>query len=156
MSAEITGFDKHLLKRFAVILQTISSGYEINTYNFANYTKETASMYVQLYEWYYMPITVHKILIHGSHVIEYSIVPIGQLSEEVQESRHKEVRKFRELNTRKISREKTNEDLLHSLLISSDPLISSLRQINSKKKKLALFDEVKELLLHAMESDDEN
>lgn len=144
-SAEITGFDIHLLKRFAVILQVISSGKEIDVEKFACYTRETARSYVKLYEWYYMPATVHKILIHGADVIDYAIVPIGQLSEEVQESRHKEVRRFRELNTRKSSRIKTNEDLLHSLLISSDPVVSSFRKIEPSKK-LEMFVEAKELL----------
>lgn len=144
-SARITGFNVNLLKRFSVILQTLSSGKEINVEKFAGYTKETARMYVKLYDWYYMPVTVHKILIHGADVIDHAIVPIGQMSEEVQESRHKEVRRFREFYTRKISRVKTNEDLLHSLLISSDPVITSFRKIE-QSKKLELFDEAKELL----------
>lgn len=92
-----------------------------------------------------MPVSVHKILIHGSDIIDYAVVPIGQLSEEVQEARHKEVRHYREFSSRKMSREKTNEDLLHSLLISSDPLISSFRQTISNKK-LDLFDDAKKLL----------
>lgn len=79
-----------------MILQVISSRRPVNVENFAKYTRETAKMYVNLYSWYYMPVTVHKILIHGADVIEHLMVPIGQLSEEVQESRHKEVRKYRE------------------------------------------------------------
>lgn len=158
VSAEITGFDINLLKRFAVILQVISSGKEIDVEKFACYTRETAVLYVELYEWYYMPVTVHKILIHGADVINCAIVPIGQLSEEVQESRHKEVRRFRELNTRKSSRIKTNEDLLHSLLISSDPVVSSFRKIEPSKK-LEMFVEAKELLCDSdselQSSDDE-
>lgn len=148
LSAEITGFNVVLLKRFAVILQAISSRRVINVENFANYVDETARLYVDLYPWYYMPVTVHKILLHGSDVIQRVMVPIGQLSEEVLESRHKEVRKFRLHNTRKISRLKTNEDLLHCLLISSDPLVSTYRQIPSSKKK-ELFDETNQLLLES-------
>lgn len=156
LSAEITGFDVGLLKRFYVILQLISSIKSIDVDKFEKYTRETAQIYVNLCEWYYMPATVHKILIHGSDVIKHVVVPIGQLSEEVQESRHKEVRKYRENNTRKMSRLKTNEDLLHSLLISSDPLISSYRQTSSSKK-LELLKEAKEMLSvsSGFESDDE-
>ncbi len=72
----------------------------------------------------FCPATVHKILVHGSDVVDFAVVPIGQLSEEVLECRHKEVRRFRLQNTRKISRTKTNEDLLHALLISSDPVVT--------------------------------
>lgn len=145
-----------LLKRFAVILQTISCGRQINVNEFRQYTQETARIYVKLYNWYYMPASMHKILIHGSDIIDYAVVPIGQLSEEVQEARHKEVRQYREFNSRKMSREKTNEDLLHSLLISSDPLISSFRQTVSNKK-LDLFEDAKKLLCEdCLQSDEES
>lgn len=145
-SAKITGFNAELLKRFAVILQALASGRKINVTRFACYTKETARLYVKLYPWYYMPATVHKILIHGSDVIDFAVVPIGQLSEEVLECRHKEVRRFRSQNTRKISRIKTNEDLLHALLISSDPVVSSHRKIENSKKN-DLFEEADSLLI---------
>lgn len=145
-SAEITGFNVQLLKRFAVILQAMASGKEIDVERFRRYSKETARLYVELYPWYYMPATVHKILIHGSDVIDFAVVPIGQLSEEVLECRHKEIRRYREQNTRKVSRIKTNEDLLHALLISSDPVISSYRQIENSKKK-EMFAETNSLLI---------
>lgn len=145
-SAKITGFNAELLKRFAVILQALASGRKINVRQFASYTEETASLYVKLYPWYYMPATVHKI--HGADVIDFAVVPIGQLSEEVLECRHKEVRRFRSQNTRKISRTKTNEDLLHVLLISSDPVVSLYRQIENSKKK-DLFEEAESLLTNA-------
>lgn len=82
-SAKITGFNVQLLKRFSVILQALASGKEINVERSKSYTNETARLYVELYPWYYMPATVHKILIHGSDVIEFTAVPIGQFSEEV-------------------------------------------------------------------------
>lgn len=145
LSAEITGFDANLLKRFAVILQTISCGKDINVERFAIYARTTAEMYVKLYPWYCMPVTVHKILVHGSEVIDYAIVPIGQLSEEVQEARHKEVRRYREHHTRKMSRLKTVEDLFHSLLVSSDPLIKTMRKTFPSKES-NMFREANELL----------
>jgi len=46
----------------------------------------TAQLYVELYDWYRMPPSVHKVLIHGALVIKYSLLPIGFLSEEAQES----------------------------------------------------------------------
>lgn len=155
LTAKLTGFDVRLLKRFAVILQTMASGKQINVAAFALYARETAALYVQVYPWYYMPVTVHKILIHGSDVILHAAVPIGQLSEDTQESRHKEVRRYREYNTRKTSRIKTNEDLMHSLLISSDPVITANRKI-ANSKKLDLFPESIALLTNSdSESDEE-
>ncbi|KAF2887785.1 hypothetical protein ILUMI_18388 [Ignelater luminosus] len=47
---------------------------------------------------------MHQILIHGAPVTKESILPIGELSEEVQEAKNKDLRKFRRDKTRKISR----------------------------------------------------
>lgn len=82
-----------------------------------------------------MPATVHKILVHSTEVIKAALLPIGQLSEEAQEARNKGCRRFREYNTRKCSRVVTNRDLLSMLIITSDPLINSLREIPQKKKE---------------------
>lgn len=54
------------------------------------------------------------------------------MSEEAQECRNKDFKNYREHHTRKNSRLNTNNDLLHILLISSDPVISSLRKIKTK------------------------
>jgi len=62
-------------------------------------------------------------------VIKNALLSIGQLSEEAQESRNKDYSNFRENHTRKISRLSTNTDLMHVLLISSDPVISYKRKI---------------------------
>lgn len=105
----------------------ISSGYEINYERFDEYSKETAKLYVKLYNWYRMPPSVHKMLIHGSLAIKYALVPIGQLSEEAQESRNKDYIRFREHHSRKSSRINTNTDLFNFLLITSDPIITGLR-----------------------------
>ena len=63
---------------------------------------------------------------------------MGKLTEEAQETRHKEIRKARQLHTRKFSRASGNLDLMHRLLGSSDPLITSLRAppITSRRREL--------------------
>jgi len=134
-SSQITGLDKDLIYRFSIILKVISSGFEINVEAFNDYCLGTYNRFVENYSWYYMPVTVHKILIHGAFVISNALLPIGQLSEEAQEARNKDFKRYREIHTRKLSRIKTNEDLLHLLLISSDPLISSMRKVPNKPKK---------------------
>lgn len=48
LAAEITGLDFHLIYRFKVIIQTISSGHRIHIKNFAEYTMDTAKLYIQL------------------------------------------------------------------------------------------------------------
>ena len=76
-----------------------------------------------------MPPSMHTILLHCSIVIKHALVPIGLLSEEAQEACNKNYKNFRENHTRKTSRLSTNTDLMHALLISSDPVISSNRTI---------------------------
>ncbi|XP_067125820.1 ionotropic receptor 21a-like [Centruroides vittatus] len=109
LTAEITGVNKNLKKRFSVILQALATGYEIDTSKFEIYTKETAELYVTLYHWYTMPVSLHKVQIHGSKIISSFLVLIGQLSVAVPEARHKEFKKF-------------------------NPLVTNLRSLGMKKK----------------------
>lgn len=92
-----------------------------------------------------MPPTVHKILIHGSIIVKNAMVPIGELSEEAQESKNKDIRRYRESFTRKFNALKVNEDLFHRLLLSSDPYISSYSTKNYKKTKVE--NELRDLLV---------
>ncbi|KAL4705931.1 hypothetical protein ACJJTC_017513 [Scirpophaga incertulas] len=104
-SSEITGVDEEFIKRLYVILQTLASGHAINPDKFGEYTRNTAQLYVEKYRWYYMPSSVHKILIHGENIIKhFAILPIGQLAEDAQESRNKNYKKNRLEHSRKCSR----------------------------------------------------
>ncbi|CAH2106515.1 unnamed protein product [Euphydryas editha] len=132
LAAEITGIDFNFIHRIKVILEAISSGHKIDVPKFDKYAMETAKLYVELYGWHPMTPTMHKILVHGGKVIENSLVPIGQLSEEAAEARNKHFRSYRLNFARKFSREECNLDIYHRLLLTSDPLISSMR----KKKKV--------------------
>ena len=80
-----------------------------------------------------MPSSVQKILFHGSLVISAALLPISQMFKEAQEARNKDLKNIRENYSRKCSRIVTNEDLLHGLLVSSDPVIFSLRKLPLKK-----------------------
>lgn len=82
-----------------------------------------------------MPPTLHKSLIHGAKIIDHCILPIGQLSEEVQEASNKYFKKARLNNSRTCTRLANNEDVMHHLMISSDPLISSLRQKEKESRR---------------------
>lgn len=136
-SSQITGVSEELIRRFYVILQAISSGFEIDIAKFQQYTMDTAKLYVSLYPWYFMPPSVHKILIHGADISANAILPIGQLGEEAQEAKNKDFKFIREHGTRKHSAESTNQDLFNYFLLSSDPYIStlSLKQKNNSKLK---------------------
>jgi hypothetical protein len=69
--AAITGFDQELLERFSTILTTLASGHEIDTKEFRVYARETAERFEEKYPWYYMPASIHFILIHGADVMDH-------------------------------------------------------------------------------------
>lgn len=124
--SEITGVDVRLILKLAVILEVLSCGYAIDVQAFKKFCSETWNLYVELYPWYWMPPSLHIILVHGWAIIQYFSVPIGWLSEEAQESRNKDLRNLRMHATRKTSWEEC------PLLVSSDPVISSLRDLPPK------------------------
>lgn len=134
-AAQITGIDVTLIDRLKVILETISSGYNIDIEKFSAYASETAQLYVSLYSWHPMSPTLHKILIHGAEVIKHALLPIGQLSEEAAEARNKHFRDYRLHYSRKFSRQQCNRDIINRLLLSSDPLLSSSRPKPKKMSK---------------------
>lgn len=131
--ARITKLDVTLIHKMYIVLQTLSSGMDIDADLFQDYCYNVATLYVNLYPWYNMPQSLHRILIHGHQVIRRMVLPIGMLSEEAQEARNKDMKKYREQFSRKCSRRKTNEDVLRRLLCSSDPIISSLRRVTVQK-----------------------
>lgn len=100
-----TGFDKDLLVRFRTILGVLSDyHHRARLQEFKEYTEETARIFVSLYGWYYMPTSMHEILMHGYQVMSSQDLPIGIFSEEAQEARNKEIKCYREAFTRKTSR----------------------------------------------------
>ena len=133
ISAEITGVDENLIHRFHVILQVISSGFDIDDEKFKDYCVNTAHLFVALYPWYYMPTSVHKVLIHGAENVKYALLPIGQLSEDAQESPNKDIKNF---NMR---------DIFNRLLLTLDPFLSSIRKLPQRPAK-SLHQEAIQLL----------
>lgn len=140
VAADITGINIELIQRFRVILEVISSGFDVDTEKLGKYTMDTAKFYVELYPWQPMSPTVHKILMHAPSVIEHALLPIGQLSEEASEARNKHFRQYRESYSRKFSRKDCMEDVMNRLLLTSDPYFSSIRP-RQNKKKLAISQE---------------
>ena len=134
---DVTDVDKELLQRFAVILTALSSCSPIDVEKYAQYAMETAQLFVTLYPWYYMPASVHKLLVHGADVIESLVLPIGMYSEEVQEARNKHNRQYRLSHSRKTSRKDTMQDQFNYLLVSSDPVITSIIEsdINQPRRR---------------------
>lgn len=144
-SARITGVNEELIFRFYIILEAINSNRALDATAFGLYCNQTAELYVRLYPWYHMPVTVHKLLIHGEAIVNNSLHPVGTLSEEAQEASNKLYKRFREFYSMKNARETTNRDVMNRLLANSDPYIHTLRR-EPPKENLELPEEVKALL----------
>lgn len=155
LAAEITGIDFNLIYRLKIILEVISSGHKVHLHKFADYCFDTAKVYVNLYPWHPMTPTMHKVLIHGATVIEKALLPIGMLSEEAAEARNKHFRLYRQNFARKFSRVDCNRDIINRLLLSSDPLITSLRP-KPKKKSAPFSKEALDIMIPAEPYDDDS
>lgn len=91
--SEITSFNQELLKNLYVILQTMACGKAIHVERFRLFARATAELFIKNYSWFNMPASVHKVLIHGANIINSFVIPIGQLSEEAQEARNKDLKR---------------------------------------------------------------
>lgn len=78
-------------------------------------------------------VSTPEVLIHGADIMNHGLLSIGELSEEAAEASNKHITAFRQGHTRKMNRVLTNTGLINRLLLHSDPLISSLRKLPTKK-----------------------
>lgn len=142
--AEITLFDEVLLNKFHHLLIAISCEFAINTDKFRSFCNDTFLLYMQAYPWYPMSPTVHKIIVHGSDIMDQFVVPVGCLGENASEARNKLYKMDRRSHARKNCRLNNITDVFYRSIDSSDPLISSLNIHNTPKllKKKSLPAEV--------------
>ena len=93
--SKITGFNENLLIKFAIILDTLACGLEVNADKFKEYCLEAAKNFEALYPWYKIPSSVHLVLIHGADIMKSLEMPIGAHSDEALEPQNKNIRAFR-------------------------------------------------------------
>ena len=132
--SSITGVDQCLILRFSVILRSLACNKAVDADKFGEFALETARLFVDLYPWYYMPCSLHKLLIHGADVIRSLLLPIGAYSEEAQEARNKHVKWYRLKHSRKTSRTDTMTDQFRQLCVTSDPVITGIIQQDIETK----------------------
>nr|XP_012152960.1 PREDICTED: uncharacterized protein LOC105664170 [Megachile rotundata] len=160
-TANITGVNADLIKRIGVILVALSSYKQIDSVLFQQYAMATFNLYLSEYNWFYMPSSLHKILLHGADIMQSAGLPIGMFSEEAIEARNKDFRNIRRDHTRKFSRLETLTDLFQTLLYTSDILISSIspdnRKICKTRSRFNIFeDEIQKLMLPEDLQDDDD
>jgi hypothetical protein len=153
--SRITEVDHECIQRLYHIMILLTGTRKINLENFTAYTKATAEKFVSLYPWCYMPVSVHKLLVHSPAVCRQMPLPIGFMSEEASEAANKIYRRSRDAHTRKAERSQTITDVLHYMLAYSDPKLSMLRSPQKSKSHQGVPDEVL-FLLESIDSRDDN
>jgi hypothetical protein len=136
--AQTLGLNEELVIRISNILTQIRSYDPVNSLDeFENYCKDTYAMFLSLYDWYKIPVTLHRVLAHGRDYMEALPLPLGRLSEEAGESQNKLLRNDREFLARKTSRIDNLTDVIHRRYITSDPVIHKkyMDIIDKKSKK---------------------
>lgn len=153
-TSEITGISMDLLQKVNIILMAINSKHKVNATKFGEYSTKVSKLLLELYPWKEMTPTVHKILCHGKVIIEHNILPLGELTEEPQESRNRDFKHIHQFSSRKCSRQSQNEDIFNNLILSSDPVLSTIRKRWICYKTLA-FENIHEFkdLLYLLDMD---
>jgi hypothetical protein len=147
--SEALGINQELIERYRNILIAVNCQQPLNPEKLGQYCKDTYKLYLELYPWYKIPASVHKILAHIGEVIMHSPAPLGSLGEEGAESNNKIYKENRRYHARKCSREANLQDTFVRSLHLSDVIISThtLSQRLAKKKSIGLPNVVKEFLI---------
>jgi hypothetical protein len=123
------------VKNLHTIWGTMASGYAIDGEKFGKLCADTNALYLndEKTNWYNIPPTIHKVLVHGKDIIEHCPLPIGLTNEEASEANNKILRNVRLHHTRKTSWSDGMSDLYHRMMDLSDPVV--LQKSQQKKKK---------------------
>ena len=99
--ARITGVDEVLIHRIHVMLVVINTDQAINVESFKAYGLATAKLWVTLYGWCKMPVTMHQLFFHAWESLRLSSLPLSFFSEQSLESCNKFFKRDREHHSRK-------------------------------------------------------
>ncbi len=148
--AEILKIDQRLVRNLKAILIALSITQPIDIEKYNELCKETFLIHVSLYPWFFLPSSIHCILIHSKDVMINSSLPNGMLGEEGPESCNKLYKYYRDKHARKTSWQANLIDVFNRRIDSSDPVIAStnLRYQKQKRTEKDLPEIVKQVLTH--------
>ena len=150
LTSQITGVDLVIITNISYMLKAINSGYNINAENFRKIGLETAKRHVELYNWFKIPVSMHRLWFHVPDIALACPVSIGHSSEEAIESSHKCLIKALNNHCRQDSYEKMTLDMGTNRLINTDPQVTKYFKppiVRNKKKPKGLLAGVKALLI---------
>ena len=116
------------------MLVVINANHSINPEKLKAYGSETAALWVALYDWCYMSVTMHQLFFHAWESLRLSSLPLSFLSEQSLESCNKIFKQDREHHARKDSCLHTIEDQFHQQTDRSDLLIG-LKLVAKQRKR---------------------
>jgi hypothetical protein len=146
-TAAICGVPTMLVSNLDIIWRTLASSQPINSEKFGELCEKTLEQYMSCAQWYDIPPSLHRVLVHGKEIVEATPLPIGITSEEGAESNTKFARRFHENHTRKTSQEDTMSDLFHRMMDISDPIVMAMSPQPKAMPEKYLPPDMAELLL---------
>ena len=120
-----------------VIWIALASNLPICPQKFGDYCKKIKNIYVENLNWYHLSPSLHRILEHGSEIIQLfpKTLTSGHLSEEPAESSNKDVKSYQTQHSRQNDPTLRNIDVFHRMLDRSDPKISNHVAFDRKNKR---------------------
>ncbi|GFW05308.1 uncharacterized protein TNCV_3358271 [Trichonephila clavipes] len=115
IASSIIGIDEILIRKLHEVLTTMSCGHEIDVQKFKEFYLFIAELFSALCTWYYMPQSLHKVLIQGGILVNDSILPIRQMSEERVEAPNKNSKYFRDHHSRKLNWQQSMEGMMYMI-----------------------------------------
>ena len=131
------------------MLTALNSGFDINVEAFKNLGVATAKLHIELYDWFKIPQSMHRLWFHVPQIADKIPISLGHSSEEAIESSHKCLIKALNNHARQNSYENMTLDMGHNRLINTDPCITEhfgAPIIRNKKNPVILAEGVKKLL----------
>ena len=126
-----------------IIWVALASSLPICPDKFQQFCDGVKDCYLQNVSWYPLSPTLHKVLEHGSQVLELfpDSVTSGMLSEEPSEASNKDVKKFQLEHARQDTVEHRTLDTFHRLLDRSDPRVLNhlAKQSQCRRKSQEIF-----------------
>lgn len=131
--AKALEIDEELVSKISLILSLLRCKEELDIAKFETLCKDTYQLNYTRYPWSRMCPTLHKLLKHGTAIIQNFPMPIVYYSEDASESSHKIYRENLICHSRQTSRKDRIVDTFNRAMYTSDPLIS-LIYINNRLK----------------------
>ena len=153
--SEITEVNEELIYRIHILHIVFNTDEEIDDVAVREYGRETAALWIRLYPWYPMPVSLHQLLIHGHEAIKMSSLPVSFLTEQSLESTNKSLKYDQTHHSQKTSRLDMITDIFNRQNDRSNLKIAmKIQERRRRRPKNPVLPEVKALLKNGADDSD--